>query len=313
MSTSMLLAGPRHELHPGDDLYPELLLEVPDRPETLYVVGDPEALGRESVSIIGARKATSYGVACAQLAADAAGEMGLQVVSGAAIGCDQAAQRRAIQRQAPTLAVLGSGADVVYPSGARDMLDTIVACRGAVVSIHPWGTPPARWTFPKRNAVIAALSRCLVICEAGMPSGTFSTARYAEDYGRELLVFPGSVFSPNSVGSNYIIASQPGALPVWDRECLEIAYSRIYGVLRHEGPAAPLRPKGLGVLEERILGSLQASPCPAGELAATFGAPVAAVTRTLSMLELDGRVVRLRDGRYSLSEREFLSHNSYRT
>ena len=146
-----------------------------------------------------------------------------------------------------------------------------------------------------------------------MPSGTFSTARYAEDYGRELLVFPGSVFSPNSVGSNYIIASQPGALPVWDRECLEIAYSRIYGVLRHEGPVAPLRPKGLGVLEERILGSLQASPCPAGELAATFGAPVAAVTRTLSMLELDGRVVRLRDGRYSLSEREFLSHNSYRT
>ena len=100
---------------------------------------------------------------------------------------------------------------------------------------------------------------------------------------------------------------------MWDRECLEIAYSRIYGVLRHEGPAAPSRPKGLGVLEERILGSLQASPCPAGELAAAFGAPVASVTRKLSMLELDGRVVRLRDGRYSLSEREFLSHNSYRT
>ena len=312
MSTSRLLAGPHHELHPEDDLYPELLREIPNRPETLYVVGDPEALRRESVSIVGARKATPYGIACAQLAADTAAQAGLQVVSGAAIGCDQASQRRAISKGASTVAVLGSGADVVYPETARDMLDTIVACKGAVVSILPWGTSPTRWTFPQRNSIIAALSRCTVICEAGMPSGTFSTARFVEEYGRELLVFPGSVFSPNSTGSNYIIASQPNAMPIWDNDCLEIALSRIYGVLRYECRGKPTRVKGMGVLEERILGSLQACPSPAGELAGAFGVQVADVARTLSMLELDGRVVRLRDGRYSLSEREFLSHNSYR-
>lgn len=311
MSASNLLAGPRHELHPGDELYPQALLDIPQPPQTLYVVGAPEALCRENVSIIGARKATPYGFACARMAATAAAQVGLQVVSGAAIGCDQAAQRQALAKGGATLAVLGSGADVVYPLSSRRLLDSIVANKGAVVSIRPWGTPPARWTFPERNSIVAALSRCLVISEAGMPSGTFSTARFAEEYGREVLVFPGSVFSPNSTGSNYIIASQPNAMPIWDRECLEMAYSRIYGVLRSPSKA-PRRARGLGVLEESLLASLQAAPCTPGELAKDLETDTTELSRALSMLELDGRVVRLRDGRYSLSEREFLSQNTYR-
>lgn len=311
MSASNLLAGPRHELHPGDELYPQALLDIPQPPQTLYVVGVPEALCRENVSIIGARKATPYGFACARMAATAAAQAGLQVVSGAAIGCDQAAQRQALAKGGATLAVLGSGADVVYPLSSRRLLDSIVANKGAVVSIRPWGTPPARWTFPERNSIVAALSRCLVISEAGMPSGTFSTARFAEEYGREVLVFPGSVFSPNSTGSNYIIASQPNAMPIWDRECLEMAYSRIYGVLRSPSKA-PRRARGLGVLEESLLASLQAAPCTPGELAKDLETDTTELSRALSMLELDGRVVRLRDGRYSLSEREFLSQNTYR-
>lgn len=311
MSASNLLAGPRHELHPGDELYPQALLDIPQPPQTLYVVGAPEALSRENVSIIGARKATPYGFACARMAATAAAQVGLQVVSGAAIGCDQAAQRQALAKGGATLAVLGSGADVVYPLSSRRLLDSIVASKGAVVSIRPWGTPPARWTFPERNSIVAALSRCLVISEAGMPSGTFSTARFAEEYGREVLVFPGSVFSPNSTGSNYIIASQPNAMPIWDRECLEMAYSRIYGVLRSPSKA-PRRARGLGVLEESLLASLQAAPCTPGELAKDLETDTTELSRALSMLELDGRVVRLRDGRYSLSEREFLSQNTYR-
>ena len=311
MSASNLLAGPRHELHPGDELYPQALLDIPQPPQTLYVVGAPEALCRENVSIIGARKATPYGFACARMAATAAAQVGLQVVSGAAIGCDQAAQRQALAKGGATLAVLGSGADVVYPLSSRRLLDSIVANKGAVVSIRPWGTPPARWTFPERNSIVAALSRCLVISEAGMPSGTFSTARFAEEYGREVLVFPGSVFSPNSTGSNYIIASQPNAMPIWDRECLEMAYSRIYGVLRSPSKA-PRRARGLSVLEESLLASLQAAPCTPGELAKDLETDTTELSRALSMLELDGRVVRLRDGRYSLSEREFLSQNTYR-
>lgn len=311
MSASNLLAGPRHELHPGDELYPQALLDIPQPPQTLYVVGAPEALCRENVSIIGARKATPYGFACARMAATAAAQVGLQVVSGAAIGCDQAAQRQALAKGGATLAVLGSGADVVYPLSSRRLLDSIVASKGAVVSIRPWGTPPARWTFPERNSIVAALSRCLVISEAGMPSGTFSTARFAEEYGREVLVFPGSVFSPNSTGSNYIIASQPNAMPIWDRECLEMAYSRIYGVLRSPSKA-PRRARGLSVLEESLLASLQAAPCTPGELAKDLETDTTELSRALSMLELDGRVVRLRDGRYSLSEREFLSQNTYR-
>ncbi len=312
MSSSNLLAGPRHELHPGDELYPQTLLDIPQPPRTLYVIGSPEALSRENVSVIGARKATPYGMACARLAAMTAVQAGLQVVSGAAIGCDQAAQRQAIAKGGATLAVLGSGADVVYPLNSRSLLDSIVANCGAVVSIRPWGTPPARWTFPERNSIVAALSRCLVISEAGMPSGTFSTARFAEEYGREVLVFPGSVFSPNSTGSNYIIASQPNAMPIWDRECLEVAFSRIYGLLRSPSSARPKHVKGLSAVEEALLASLQAGPTAPSELAKVVETDAPSLSRTLSMLELDGRVVRLRDGRYSLSEREFLSHNTYR-
>lgn len=302
--------GRRTELVEGDSLYPALLAEAPGHPRRLYVLGNPEALSLEGVSVVGARKATPYGEACARLSSQVASEFGLSVVSGAAIGCDQAAQREALRRRSPTVAVLGCGADVVYPSGARDMLRAIVESGGAVVSQMPWGSSPQRWAFVERNAIIAGLSRALVICEAGMPSGTFSTAQSASDAGREVLVFPGSVFSPNSAGSNYIIASDSAAMPVWDRSCLELALSRIYGRLRMSEPrrARAATPQaGEDSLEEMVFRALQASPTAPGRLAASFAATLPDVLRALGGLEAAGRAVRLADGRYSLTGEAYLA------
>ncbi len=310
-----VLEGPRRVLSEDDDLYPPQLLEGAHRPGRLYVIGDPEALLAPSVAIVGARKATPYGIACAELSARVAVEMGVGVVSGAAIGCDQASQREALRRGGKVVAVLGSGANVVYPKSARGMLEGALRHGGAVVSLQPWDAPPVRWAFARRNAVIASLARLLIICEAGMPSGTFSTAQSATDAGREVLVFPGSVFSPNSTGSNYLIASDVNAMPIWDRKCLEIALSRNFGrdcnmVLHAEGAGRP-GVYGLaeeGVDENRVLQALDAYPVAPGLLAMQLGMDTARLMRLLGRLEMRGCVSRLVDGRYSLTNDEYKAY-----
>lgn len=303
------LNGPRHVLRTDDDAYPECLRNIEERPEELYVLGEPRALGRPSVSIVGARKATPYGLACARLAAACAVEMGVAVVTGAAVGCDQEAHEEALRRGGTTVAVLGSAADVVYPANAVGMLQRTLDSEGAIASLQPWGAPPFRWAFVRRNAVVAALSEALVICEAGMPSGTFGTAQQASDAGREILVFPGSVFSPNSTGSNYLIANNPDVIPIWDRECLEVAFSRLFGRLR--SPAGPAPVETLPPREARLLESLRASPTVPGELSSALRIDLTELMRLLGALEMRGRVVRLVDGRYSLSQDELLAQKTY--
>lgn len=310
------LSGPRWEIGEHDAAYPARLRDCERHPTRLYVIGNPDALSGETVSVVGARKATPYGIACAQLAARCAVEMGIGVTSGAAIGCDQASQNEALDRGGQVLAILGSGADVVYPPNAEHMLGRIVEGGGAVVSLQPWGAPPARWAFIRRNAVIATIARVLVICEAGMPSGTFSTAQCAADAGREVLAFPGSIFSPNSTGSNYLIASDANVIPIWDQKCLEIAYSRNYGMLRRPMRDAQVSPAVDGAQREvktfkHVLGdALAASPTTPGQLASALGVDLPHLMRVLAKLEMSGCVRRLVDGRYSLTERELLAHNT---
>ena len=305
--TPLLLQGPRWELEEGDAAYPRRLFDGAEHPGKLYVLGDPSALERPCAAVVGARKATPYGVACAQLAARCAVAMGIGVVSGAAIGCDQASQREALRLGGGVVAVLGSGANVVYPPSARDLLEGVVESGGAVVSLQPWDAPPQKWAFVKRNAVIAALARVLVICEAGMPSGTFSTAQSASDAGREILVFPGSVFSPNSTGSNYLIASDANAIPVWDQKCLEVAYSRNFGRLcsprAAAGGGSGRGTPGAGALtrdERSVVEALAASAATPGALAPALGVELPRLMRLLGAFEMKGWVSRLPDGRYSL-------------
>ena len=338
MSETLCPDAPRRVIGRDEQGYPPGLNMLPSPPREIFVLGRPQALLQTGVSIVGARKATPYGLACAQLAARACSELGVVVTSGAAVGCDQAAQREALARGATVVAVLGSGADVAYPASSRDLLEGIVARGGAVVSLQPWGSPPARWAFVRRNAVIAALSRALVICEAGLPSGTFSTAEAADQAGVEVLVFPGSFFSPNSRGSNFLL-SQSNFLPLWDRQCLEMALARICGA-RPDAPAgersgdvagardgiragdvsggrgegAPSAGAQGGVaeragargLEARVLRSLEASACQPQTLSRSLGLDAATTMRVLGALDARGLVERLVDGRYSLTQRTYV-------
>lgn len=286
----------RLEVRLGDARYPACVTELAAAPPVLYVRGSCEVLGAPALSIIGARRATPYGLALAEMAGRIAAEAGIVVVSGGARGCDQAAGRAALKAGGRHVVVLGTGADVVYPASAAPLIDSALESGGAVVSLEPWGTQPIKWAFPKRNRVIAALSAALFVSEAGMPSGTFSTADAANELGREVLAAPGSIFSPLSRGANYLIAN--GATCIADEEALEVAISRIYQVLRYErGRATGVA--GLGADECRALTMLVANPMKPEELARALRVNSLDVLMLLSGMEIQGAVERMVDGRFS--------------
>ena len=179
MSERTANEGVRWELTPEDDAYPPSLLDLDPTPPVLYGRGDPRVLCAPCLSVIGARRATPYGIAVAEMAGRVAAECGVVVVSGGALGCDSAAGRAALEAGGRTVVVSGCGADMVYPASSADVYKGAVATGGAVVSLERWGSPPRRYAFPKRNSIIAALSSCLFVTEAGMRSGTMSTADVA--------------------------------------------------------------------------------------------------------------------------------------
>ncbi len=300
----------RWEIGIADELYPPQLRDLPGPPRTLYVLGDPRVLSAPSVAVVGSRRATPYGLAVARTVATVAAQSGIAVVSGGARGCDRAGGEAALDEGGVHIAVMGCGADVVYPRSSARLIERTLTSGGAVVSLSPWGAQPRRYAFPRRNRVIAALSRALFVTEAGMPSGTFSTAEAAMEIGREVLAVPGSILSPQSRGTNYLITV--GACPLVDEESIEVAVSRIFGVLRYcrVPPAAP-EPDGL---EARVMGALVADPMRPDDLAASLGMRATECLAYLSGLAADGLVERLADGRFApsanaLRARSAIVHN----
>jgi DNA processing protein len=189
----------------------------------------------------------------------------------------------------------------VYPSSSVDVFEGAVATGGAVISLERWGAQPRRYAFPKRNSIIAALSSCLFVTEAGMRSGTMSTADVAVELGRKVYGIPGSIFSPLSAGTNWLISE--GARVICDEASLEAAISLDYGRLRFTD--APGRPEDIG----RVLSALVASPSRADDLAARLGEGVITVLSALSDYEAAGVVTKLPDGRYAPTREFYLSHN----
>ncbi|MDO4436661.1 MAG: DNA-processing protein DprA [Coriobacteriaceae bacterium] len=295
----MIACDARCELYLPDKEYPASVRQLASPPPVLYVRGNVSVFNLPMLAIIGSRRASPYGLALAEMAAKIAAESGVAVVSGGARGCDQAAGRSALSAGGKHVMVLGTGADVAYPSSVRPLIERTLKGGGAVVSIEPWGTPPMRWAFPKRNRVIAALSSAVLVTEAGLPSGTFSTAEAAEELGREVLAVPGSFFSPESRGSNYLIAN--GACCISDEEALEVAISRIFGTLRFERGGSAGVP-GLDSQSKRVLDMLVANPMRLEDIALALRMGGSECMQLMGELEVAGAVERLVDGRFSPSK-----------
>lgn len=198
--------------------FPSRLLEIPEPPKELWVAGTLPSPETVLLTVVGARKHSAYGrEACETLIAGLAG-YDIAIVSGLALGIDGIAHESAMLAGLKTVAVPGSGLDpkVLYPRAHRGLAERILNSGGALLSEYSPSTPPAPWTFPQRNRIMAGYAPATLLIEAGEKSGTLITARLAADYNRELMAVPGSIFSLLSKGTNQFIAL--GATPVTTSE-----------------------------------------------------------------------------------------------
>ncbi|MEF9841534.1 MAG: DNA-processing protein DprA [Raoultibacter sp.] len=291
------LRGVRSELLRGEPGFPESLMNIPQPPKKLYVIGDASAL-TEGLAVVGARKATPYGTGCAEKFAGIAAARGIVIISGGARGCDARAHRAALDAGGKTVVFLGGGCDEVYPAENFSLFQDVIDGGGAVVSEQSWAFPPLRHTFRMRNRLIAGLSKATLIVEAGLPSGTFSTADEALAASREVLVVPGSIVSPTSRGANRLLYQ--GATPVVDCESFEDILSALFGCLKQEVYVEKtLEP------EDELLRMLYASPMNKEEILnalapspAQAGLALTELMVRLSDLERQGKITCFPDGRF---------------
>ena len=298
--STIALKGDRTFISRGDKRYPAILGSIANPPEELYILGNADALC-EGLSVVGARKATPYGIACTRKFASLAAKRGIVIVSGGALGCDSEAHRAALDAGGTTVCVLGGGIDQLYPKSNVPLFQRVVDSGGALVSEYPWDEPPLPFRFRQRNRIIGALGVATLICEASMPSGTFSTADEALAAGREVLAVPGSIASKTAQGPNWLIAQ--GATPVIDEEFFDQCLSRLFFMLRQESAAKAVQPPGME--DDPLLAALQANPMRIDEIMSSISVKRSeAPSREnylllhLSELESQGLVARFPDGRY---------------
>jgi DNA processing protein len=198
----------------ADDEYPPLLKQIPDPPLALYVRGNVPVLGQYAVAIVGTRKPTAYGQSLAHRLAGDLAQRRLAVVSGLARGIDSAAHRGALEVHGVTIAVLGSGIDVIYPREHARLAAKIVET-GALLSEFPLGTSPAPENFPIRNRIISGLALGVLVVEAAEYSGSLITARLAVEQNREVFAVPGNITSAQSFGPNHLIKQGAKLVDQW--------------------------------------------------------------------------------------------------
>ncbi|MGV3616222.1 MAG: DNA-processing protein DprA [Fimbriimonas sp.] len=264
----------------GSDL-PELVQEADGVPSAIFVHGDDTCLDAPTVAIVGTRSASVYGKACAMKFAEALARAGVTIVSGGALGIDAAAHRGALQAGGRTAAVLAAGIDNVYPAVHAGLFGQIRE-QGCLVSQFAVGTRPGEYRFLVRNGLVAALCQAVLVVEAPLRSGAMRTAHAAAEYGRDVFVVPANIDALTFAGS-FALIREGATLVTHPDELLEAI-----GI----DPAPPeeqVAPSGPG---ERILRVLSTLPIPTEKIVELSGMETAEVLSELTMLELEGRVIR---------------------
>jgi DNA processing protein len=234
--------------------YPERLKEIYDPPPVLWVRGDVSLLARYSIAIVGTRHPTPYGTGIAEMLARDLAARGMLIVSGMARGIDSAAHKGALAARKPTLAVWGTGIDVIYPKENKKLAEDILATGGALVSELPMGTFPAPQNFPRRNRILSGLSIGVLVVEAGENSGTRVTARCAAEQNRDLYAVPGNVTSKNSWTPNTLIKQGAQLTATWE-DVWETLSSQVRLELETEFSFASNSPSAASLLLEPALGN----------------------------------------------------------
>jgi len=281
----------------ADQTYPRALLEIADPPPLLYAHGRVELLQQPALAVVGSRNATAQGEANAGQFAAALSKAGFTIVSGLALGIDAAAHRGGLAGPSSTIAVLGTGIDIVYPTRNAE-LALEISRQGVLLSEFPLGTPAAAQNFPRRNRLISGLSRGCLVVEAALPSGSLITARSATDQGRDVFAIPGSIHSPLSKGCHALIKAGAKLVESADDVLDELAGFRPSGYANTAASTAQQGAPATGLLA--VMGH---DPVDVDSLCERAGLSAEQVASELLRLELDGRVAALPGGLYQRLEK----------
>ena len=309
-ATRSLAAAGLRFLPCGTPGYPPQLMNLALPPAGLFVKGDEERLRdllkSARITIVGTRRASAYGTRAARDFAVAFTSRGIAVISGMALGIDGRAHEAALEGGGLTVAVLGCGADIVYPGRHRGLYEAIAA-RGLVMSELPPGTPPSRWTFPNRNRLLAALGDGVLVVEGSTTSGAMQTGEQAAQLGRAVFAVPGSIYAESHSGCNLLL--RDGATPAIDPEATVEEFLLQTRIERQE--RQPLEREGrLGGMRqdpfrdmvaegrEAILEAMEERPCSIDALVLRTGMTARHLTVALAELELAGLATRAGPGLY---------------
>jgi DNA processing protein len=288
-------AAGHHIVTLADEAYPRLLLEIADPPALIYAAGRLELLQRPALAVVGSRNASAQGERNAESFAQALSDAGFVIVSGLALGIDAAAHRGGLAGRGCTVAVLGTGIDVVYPRRNAQLAEEIGA-RGLLVSEFALGTAPAAANFPRRNRLISGLAQGCLVVEAALASGSLITARAAADQGREVFAIPGSIHSPLSKGCHALIKTGAKLVESADDLLAELGGFRPSG---YASTTSPAQGDGGGLLDH-----MGHDPVDVDALCVRAGMSAEQVSSELLRLELDGRVTSLPGGLYQRLEKD---------
>ena len=285
----------------GDAQYPALLAQTSDPPFALWLTGARmDLLGAPQLAIVGSRNPTGGGRETAEQFARYLSERGLTITSGLAVGIDGASHRGALDGVGATVAVLGSGIDVIFPR-AHDQLAAEIAERGLLVSEYAPGVPPQKFHFPQRNRIIAGLSVGTLVVEATRRSGSLITAGRANDYGREVFAIPGSIHNPLARGCHALI--RQGAKLVEEAGDIFVELAPLLQITDIEKVVAPATASRSPTIDDpayaNLMKQLDFAPTTIATLIDRVGLTAGEVSSMLLLLELEGFVEALPGGRYA--------------
>ena len=281
----------------ADPYYPKALLEITDPPPLLYAKGNLALLNQPSIAIVGSRNASVQGEKNAEAFAHGLCGYGLCIVSGLALGIDGAAHRGALSANGATIAVVGTGLDIVYPAKHRDLAHQIVE-RGLIVSEFALGTPSKPQNFPKRNRIISGLSLGCLVVEANLQSGSQITARLAAEQGREVFAIPGSIHSPMSKGCHQLIKQGAKLVDSLQDIVEELDLNKHVSLITDDEVNHSDETDSKTATIHPILGLMGYEAITLENLVHLSCLTVSEVSSMLMLLELEGRVTSLPGGQY---------------
>jgi DNA processing protein len=282
-----------HLIALGEPAYPRALLQLPDPPAVLYARGRVELLNARAFAIVGSRNATLQGLRDAEAFARALSAADYCIVSGLAAGIDAAAHRGGLAQSGSSIAIMGTGAEQVYPPANRALGENL-ARNGCLVSEFPWGTPPFAGNFPRRNRLISGMSHGVLVVEAALRSGSLITAKMALEQGRDVFAIPGSIHSPLSKGCHELIKQGAKLVESADDILEELGWNGAAAVPQPSGKPAPADP---------LLEAMGFAPISVDCIAQLTGERAAVLAAALTRLEVEGRVAALAGGMFQRIER----------